>query len=159
MSPLQFKLKPELINMVNAELFCRCRWAWIPSWLPSWCPTSQILLQTAEDNMLRCKEHPCYFSFPHTVWLITDSSFLLYTIFLSQSSQCDSTEGTLPHNLACCPQAQYPWLAQKDTKHTVSDRNEYNPRISRNISLYFFMGQHWRYCTLIQCKVMSVQLV
>ncbi|XP_049439155.1 1-acylglycerol-3-phosphate O-acyltransferase ABHD5 [Epinephelus fuscoguttatus] len=30
------------------------RQCWILSWLPSWCPTSQIMLQTAEDMMLRC---------------------------------------------------------------------------------------------------------
>ncbi len=41
---------------------------------------------------------------------------------------------------------------------TVSHRSEYTPHIFVNI-LYIFMWQHWRNYTLLQCKVVSVQLV
>ncbi len=43
--------------------------------------------------------------------------------------------------------------------NTVSHRREYTPHIFVNILLYIFMWQHWRNDTLLQCKVVSVQLV
>ncbi len=43
--------------------------------------------------------------------------------------------------------------------YIVSHRNEYTPHIFVNILLYIFMWQHWRNYTLLQCKVVSVQLV
>ncbi len=42
---------------------------------------------------------------------------------------------------------------------TVSHRSEYTPHIFVNILLYLFMGKHGRNDTLLQCKVVSVQLV
>ncbi len=42
---------------------------------------------------------------------------------------------------------------------TVSHRSEYTPHIFVNIVLYLFMWQHWRNVTLLQCKVVSVQIV
>ncbi len=42
---------------------------------------------------------------------------------------------------------------------TVSQRSEYTPHICVTILLYLFMWQHWRNDTLLQCKVVSVQLV
>ncbi len=43
--------------------------------------------------------------------------------------------------------------------YTVSHRSEYTPHIFVNILLNLFMWQHWRNYTLLQCKVVSVQLV
>ncbi len=43
--------------------------------------------------------------------------------------------------------------------YTVSHRSEYTPHIFVNILLYIFMWPHWRNDTLLQCKVVSVQLV
>ncbi len=43
-------------------------------------------------------------------------------------------------------------------KRTVSHRCEYTPHIFVNILLYFFIWQHWRNDTLLQCEVVSVQL-
>ncbi len=43
--------------------------------------------------------------------------------------------------------------------HTVSHRSEYTPHSFVNILLYILMWQHWRNYTLLQCKVVSVQLV
>ncbi len=43
--------------------------------------------------------------------------------------------------------------------HTVSHRSEYTPHIFVNIVLYLFMWQPWRNYTLLQCKVVSVQLL
>ncbi len=43
--------------------------------------------------------------------------------------------------------------------NTVSHRSEYTPHIFVNILLYLFMWQHWRNYTLLQYKVVSVQLV
>ncbi len=43
--------------------------------------------------------------------------------------------------------------------YTVSHRSECTPHIFVNILLYLFMRQHWRNYTLLQCKVVSVQLV
>ncbi len=42
---------------------------------------------------------------------------------------------------------------------TVSHRSEYTPHIFVNIWLYLLMWQHWRNDTLLQCKVVRVQLV
>ncbi len=42
---------------------------------------------------------------------------------------------------------------------TVSHRSEYTPHIFVNILLYLFMWQHWRNDTLLQCKVVSVNLL
>ncbi len=42
---------------------------------------------------------------------------------------------------------------------TVSYRSEYTSHIFWNILLCLFMWQHWRNYTLLQCKVVSVQLV
>ncbi len=47
----------------------------------------------------------------------------------------------------------------KENVCTVSLRSEYTPHICVNILLYIFMWQHWRNYTLLQCKVVSVQLV
>ncbi len=44
-------------------------------------------------------------------------------------------------------------------EYTVSHIIEYAPHIFVNILLYLFMWQHWRNDTLLQCKVVSVQLV
>ncbi len=41
----------------------------------------------------------------------------------------------------------------------VSHRSEYTLHIFVNVLLYLFMWQHWRNYTLLQCKVVSVQLV
>ncbi len=42
---------------------------------------------------------------------------------------------------------------------TVSHRSEYTPHIIVNILLYLFMWQHWRNDTLLQCKVVSGNLL
>ncbi len=44
-------------------------------------------------------------------------------------------------------------------EYTVSHIIEYTPHIFVNILLYLFMWQNWRNDTLLQCKVVSVQLV
>ncbi len=43
--------------------------------------------------------------------------------------------------------------------YTVSHRSEYTPHIFVNVLLYLFIRQHWRNDTLLQCKVVNVQLV
>ncbi len=43
--------------------------------------------------------------------------------------------------------------------YIVSHRSEYTLHIFVNVLLYIFMWQHWRNYTLLQCKVVSVQLV
>ncbi len=49
-------------------------------------------------------------------------------------------------------------LIYYSTLYTVSHRSEYTPHIFVNI-LCLFMWQHWINDTLLQCKVVSVQLV
>ena len=51
------------------------------------------------------------------------------------------------------------FVIYKSMQPTVSHKSEYTPHIFANILIYFFKGQHWRNYTLIQCKVVSVQLV
>ena len=60
---------------------------------------------------------------------------------------------TLALNSFSCPSLSCP------SSCTVSHKSEYYPHIFVNILLNLFIGQHWRNDTLIQCKVVSVQLV
>ncbi len=52
-----------------------------------------------------------------------------------------------------------PGACADETIYTVSHRSEYTPHICVYILLYFFMWQNWRNDTLLQCKVVSGNLL
>ncbi len=49
-------------------------------------------------------------------------------------------------------------ILQKKKMYIYNHRSEYTPLIFVNILFYLFMWQYWRNDTLLQCKVVSVQL-